>query len=120
MRRIIYWLPALAWAGVIFFFSSLPSLQSNLPGQWDFYLRKMAHITEYCILTGAIYFAFHRAHGLTNVRCLGTTALTALAFSVSDELHQYFVPGRSCRWQDVLIDLAGICIALALIKKLRK
>jgi len=40
------WLPVLVWAGVIFAFSSIPSLNSGL-GTWDYVLRKGAHTTEY-------------------------------------------------------------------------
>ena len=43
------WLPVLAWAAVIFAFSSIPSLSSGL-GAWDTVLRKGAHITEYAVL----------------------------------------------------------------------
>jgi hypothetical protein len=43
------WLPVLVWAGVIFAFSSIPSLNSGL-GSWDYVLRKGAHMTEYAIL----------------------------------------------------------------------
>ena len=29
-------------------------------------------------------------------------------YAATDELHQYFVPGRSCMWQDWLLDTAGV------------
>ena len=35
------WLPVLVWAGVIFAFSAIPSLNSGL-GTWDYVLRKGA------------------------------------------------------------------------------
>ena len=28
-------------------------------------------------------------------------------YACTDELHQYFVPGRACRFKDVMIDTAG-------------
>ena len=34
--------------------------------------------------------------------CAGT------AYAASDELHQLFVPGRSCQFRDVCIDSAGV------------
>ena len=35
------------------------------------------------------------------------TVLICFLYSVSDEVHQYFVPGRACRLLDVVIDTAG-------------
>ena len=41
-------------------------------------------------------------------------------YAVSDEIHQYFVPGRACMLRDMLLDtcgsLAGIVAALAAVK----
>ena len=46
---------------------------------------------------------------------LGAAAL----YAVTDEVHQYFVPGRSCELRDVLVDtsgaLTGILAAFALL-----
>ena len=43
------WLPVIVWAGVIFAFSSVPSLGTGL-GTWDLVLRKLAHVSEYAVL----------------------------------------------------------------------
>ena len=58
------WLPVVAWAAVIFAFSSVPSLSTHL-GTWDLVLRKLAHMTEYAVLallllraTGSYAWAF--------------------------------------------------------------
>ena len=91
------WLPVLAWAAVIFAFSSVPSLSSGLGG-WDLVLRKLAHVSEYAIL-GALLL---RATGRPRL-ALGLAAL----YAVSDEVHQHFVEGRHAASVDVLIDTAG-------------
>jgi VanZ family protein len=100
------WLPVLVWAGVIFAFSSIPSLNSGL-GTVDLVLRKLAHMTEYAILvallvraTGSYVWAF---------------ALT-VAYAASDELHQHFVRGRHGSPLDVAIDAAGALIGVALLR----
>jgi hypothetical protein len=50
LRRVASaWLPAVAWAGLIFAVSSIPSLSTGL-GVWDLVLRKLAHVTEYAVL----------------------------------------------------------------------
>jgi VanZ family protein len=100
------WLPVLVWAGVIFAFSSIPSLNSGL-GTWDYVLRKGAHMTEYAILAVLL------------VRATGSY-VWALVFSVSyaatDELHQTFVRGRHGSPIDVAIDAAGALIGLAILR----
>lgn len=35
------------------------------------------------------------------------TIVICFLYAVSDEIHQYFVPGRACRLFDVLIDISG-------------
>lgn len=39
-----------------------------------------------------------------------------LAYAISDELHQRFVPGRTGTAIDVLIDLLGATLSLALLR----
>ena len=53
------WLPVVAWAALIFAFSSVPDLGTGLGG-WDLVLRKIAHAAEYAIL-GALLVARDRA-----------------------------------------------------------
>src|SRR3989344_3468497 len=44
------WLPVILWAGMIFYFSSIPDLRSGFPDMWDLALRKIAHAGEFGIL----------------------------------------------------------------------
>jgi VanZ family protein len=105
------WLPVLVWAGVIFAFSSIPSLNSGL-GTWDYVLRKGAHMTEYAILAGLL------------VRATGSymwAFVLAVAYAGSDEFHQTFVRGRHGSPIDVGIDAVGALIGLSLLRsKMRR
>ena len=76
------WLPASLWACLIFALSGVPSLGTDL-GVWDTVLRKLAHATEYAIL----------AVLLTRALSPPAAWLGAVAFAVTDELHQALVPG---------------------------
>ena len=96
------WLPVLAWAAVIFALSSLPGLGTGL-GTWDLVLRKLAHVGEYAVL-GALLL---RALG----RPLPAAAL-GVAYAVTDELHQRFVPGRLGSPRDVAIDAVGVALGI--------
>ena len=105
MRAISRFGPPLVLLGGIFFFSAQPDLGTGL-GVWDTILRKAAHMAEY----GLLWFLWHRA--LQRPSPL-PAALITLAYAASDELHQSFVDGRHGTPVDVLIDAAGIAVAIA-------
>ncbi len=46
-------------------------------------------------------------------------AFSGIGWAVLDEIHQFFVPGRFCSFQDVLADTAGLLLALWLFSRLR-
>jgi VanZ family protein len=96
------WLPVVLWAGVIFAFSSIPSLGTGL-GFWDLVLRKLAHATEYAVLAVLLLRALGSAVAAWGV---------AVAYAVTDEFHQRFVSGRVGAPRDVLIDAAGAAAGL--------
>jgi VanZ family protein len=96
------WLPVVVWMGVIFAFSSIPSLNSGL-GTWDYVLRKGAHMTEYAVLACLL------------VRALGSFGWAfalAVPYAATHEFHQTFVRGRHGTPVDVAIDGVGALIGL--------
>lgn len=105
--------------GIIFLFSScnatISSLQSNMIVNFlsdlipvnSFIVRKLAHFSLFLILATSIYL-FSKSYILS-------LSLSSL-YAISDEFHQYFVPGRSCELRDMLIDILGVVIALLIIK----
>ena len=96
------WLPVVLWAAVIFAFSSVPSLGTDL-GTWDLILRKCAHLTEYAIL-GALLARATRSPGLA--------LLLGGLYAVTDEVHQTFVEGRVGAPLDVAIDTIGALVGV--------
>jgi VanZ family protein len=108
-RAIFLWLPVVAWAGVIFTLSSIPSLSSGL-GDWDYVLRKCAHMTEYAVLGGLLLRALESEL---------PSFLAAVAYAASDELHQHFVRGRHASPVDVAIDAVGVAAGLVAWRRLR-
>jgi VanZ family protein len=122
LRRAVfflrYWLPVLLWAGLIFALSSISGLESGLPKQWDFLLRKLGHIVEYAILTALLIRAL-QAHGLPPNKTLIWGALLALLYALSDEIHQSFIPGREGALRDVLIDGLGVGLVTLLFLSLQ-
>ena len=100
----------LVWAGVIFAFSSIPSLSTHL-GTWDLVLRKAAHMTEYAILAALL----RRATGSSP-----WAFALAVAYAASDEFHQTFVRGRHGSPVDVGIDAIGVAIGLMAWRRCRR
>jgi len=105
------WLPVVAWAALIFGLSSVPDLGTGLGG-WDLLLRKLAHVTEYAVLT----FLWWRAlHGLGLRAALPAAVAISLLYACTDEFHQTFVEGRHGTPVDVGVDSIGMAIAAVAI-----
>jgi VanZ family protein len=107
--RARLWLPVVAWAALIFAFSSVPDLGTGLGG-WDHALRKLAHAAEYAILGALLLRATGRA---------GPALALGVLYAVSDEVHQSFVPGRVGSPLDVALDALGVAIGVLAWQALR-
>jgi VanZ family protein len=87
-------------------------LNSVLGEMASFAVRKAAHFTEYFILFLLWFNLLHDKFGLK--KAIGYSIAAVFLYSVTDELHQMFVPGRAARIADVMIDLSGGCAAAAI------
>ena len=50
----------------------------------------------------------------------GISAIFWIVFSITDEIHQLFVGGRSGRIEDVIIDSIGVMIGIIFFQIIRK
>ena len=112
LTLITAYLPSFLWALIIFIFSS----QSVLPGFeqsiYDFFLKKSAHIFVYLILYLLIFKAVSQTVAEKHKKIiLILPILICFGYSVSDELHQSFVPGRFGTFRDIGFDMLGVTIA---------
>lgn len=127
---IAYGLPPLAWAGVIFWFSSRTATQAgdalgplaNIP-----LVSEAFHFGEYCLLAFLVFrlmTAVAVPRGVESAKSgppvqprdllLGNISGAAtFAYAISDEIHQTFVPGRTFSVEDLAVDLAGIVTGVA-------
>ena len=115
-------LPALTWAAVIFAFSAQPDLPHVPQSLLDLLVRKGAHMTEYAILAVLLYRALVPAVVREGPSAPLLAWLLAVAYAMSDEVHQSFVPGRTAAVLDVGIDATGALlglIALHLVHRVR-
>lgn len=79
--------------------------QTAVTHEVEHIVRKLAHFSLYALLG----FLTSCTAGRRKLLSRGSAAVLAICFiyACSDELHQFFVPGRSCQFTDVLIDNAG-------------
>ncbi len=110
-RAALRVLAPLALMALIFVLSAQPDLDSGL-GTLDLVLRKLAHMTEYALLT--LLWAWALAPFTRWSAPAG--AVIAIAYAATDEFHQTFVEGRTGSIADVGIDAIGVLIALALLR----
>ena len=112
-----YWGPVLAQMGLIFYFSAQPK---GSPVLEDFPLPGgVGHFIGYGLLGFLLYRAFNRGLAGWSGKAAGKSLLVAFLYALSDELHQLFVPGRQAALTDVVIDTAGILLALLLVRLLQ-
>lgn len=141
--KFALWALVLIWMAVIFSFSSesaeestetsdgivdvvidrvLETVEEDLSKEEHESLRmKISHIVRKCahfaafMLLGILARAALAQHTpkilLGGAATLGGCAL----YAVSDEIHQHFVPGRACRFTDVLIDSSGSLCGILLV-----
>ena len=133
--KYISWIPAVLVMIVIFLFSARPAVSSNdsskaiaaqvleiyeeitnneidtnvredILDKLNHVVRKSAHYLEYTLLAWCI--CLHLAVlKLGRKKLFAYAILCSAAYALTDEIHQYFVPGRSCQLTDVLLDSCG-------------
>ncbi len=107
------WLAVLLWMGVIYWLSSISDLAAPFPTLAHIIVRKFAHAFEFGVLTLFLIRAFHRPRPAILV----LSAIVALVYAVSDELHQGAVAGRVATVHDVVVDAWGAIIAALVYAK---
>lgn len=76
-----------------------------------FIVRKTAHFTEYFIL-GLILILYLQTKEKLATKYIILAIIFCVLYATSDEIHQLFVDGRSCKIMDILIDTCGSSLAI--------
>lgn len=78
---------------------------------WHFFLRKSGHVIGYALLSVLLFRAWRETLPASRRKWTlrwATIALLATALVASlDEWHQSFLPSRTGRWQDVVLDTSA-------------
>lgn len=137
-KQIIYIIFSVLWMSVIFMFSNKNANSSDNSSKGLIYnvvsiyaktfnknidkeelvnklnhpVRKLAHFTLYFILGFFVYHVFlYSKYKWKNI----PTFIVCFLYSISDEVHQMFIPGRAGQVKDVLIDSSGVLAILLII-----
>ena len=78
----------------------------------SFVVRKGAHYTEYLFLGVSLFLT---VRDLRKRASFWIPWAIGTLYAITDEVHQYFVPGRSCELRDVLIDACGVAVGVAIV-----
>ena len=143
----LFWIITISWIVMIFHLSNQTAVQSSNTSNMivnvineilgvdiedDTVIRKVAHATEFAILTIFTYVALSSTNKISNqtsyaespVKLMRSDNEMNIVFTlwftilnaIFDEYHQLFVDGRDGSIRDVLIDLIGIVIVLIIIR----
>ena len=89
-------------------------------GPWHFVIRKGGHVVGYAILSILLFRAWRAtwaaSHGPRwTARWAGAAILGTILVATLDEWHQTFLPSRTGKWQDVVLDTGAGLIAQIVI-----
>ncbi|HBP39137.1 MAG TPA: VanZ family protein [Clostridiales bacterium] len=129
---ILSWLPVLVWMALIFFLSGQNGNESGRLSRWvtvglirllrlaetneriaiwQSVIRTCAHGASFYILAILVSWALTRSK-VQDIRNMILALLISIIYAATDEMHQALVPGRASQWIDLLVDGAGILLAI--------
>ena len=137
-KFLLYWLPLLVWMCIIFTASGdansshhsslifepfihwlFPHMSQEHVERLHYGFRKCCHLTEYAIFAVLAWRAIRQPRRNDRRPWRWDEAGLALAilflYAATDELHQVYVPTRTAEVSDVIVDVCGGTVALALL-----
>ena len=105
----------------------VPQVQESFVSQLDEVLRKTGHFAGYGILSGLVFLALRNTN-YDRLRAILSRPwgiywrdfwrwewvllgmMVTVVTAAADEIHQTFIPSRTGRWQDVVLDSCGAMV----------
>ena len=138
MKRIILGILLIIWASTIFMFSHQGGEQSSGTSQGTVrivleniipnhltenqreeliqkiepFIRKLAHYVIY-IIGGILIYSFMKTFSVKRPFIL--SQIIGTVYAITDEWHQYFMPGRSAQISDILLDAFGVLTGIIMM-----
>ena len=113
LRPLLYWLPAIAVVVLIFVLSSQSGLRVSEDAAVDKPFRITGHLLAFATLAACLLLALSRGRRPRLAHVVIAFAVTVL-YGASDEWHQSFVPDRTGRLDDLVVDTIGVIVGLGL------
>jgi VanZ family protein len=118
-RPWLWWGLAAAWMGLIFYFSAQTNFDF-VPERWQVDPVSWAvHFGEYAVLALLLWQALRATPRLSR-RATSLAFILTVLYAISDEWHQFYVPGRYSDVRDVMVDALGALVALLLAQRLQR
>ena len=131
IKKVISIALLIMWMGLIFYFSQqdatdssslsngfIATIYSFITGKeatlevlekYSFIVRKLAHFSVYFVFG---LLSFNTMYQFKTKHKYSYAFLISFIYSISDEIHQIFIPGRAGQIRDVLIDSSGALLAI--------
>ena len=87
----------------------------ELADQYQYPVRKLAHMTEYCLLAICVSLPLY-VYGLRGFALTFLAGILCVAFAASDEFHQTMVANRGPSVKDVGIDSIGVLFGITFVR----
>jgi len=117
MNRFWLKVPAILYAVLIFGLSSFSKTPSVKIPIWNF--DKLVHMLEYTVFGILLMLAFRSNQiGKPMRRANLQSSILGVLYGLSDEIHQYFVPGRTSSLADLGADALGILLGVWIFNRL--
>lgn len=119
LLKTIFTLPSLIFMASIVYLSN----QSQVPPILNqlFSSDKLLHFCGYFVLGLSIQFAYaSNFSGWTNRKSTLISFLTGSIFGLTDEIHQLYIPGRSCDIFDLAVDMLAVGLSLILFNVIKR
>jgi VanZ family protein len=69
------------------------------------------HLFAYLIFGLTLIYGIYKSVNLSSIKEFLILFSCGSVYAITDEIHQYFVPGRTCDIFDILADITGIVLS---------
>ena len=130
-----YWLPPLVWMALIWSISSDLGSTDHSAGPFAWIMtvlfpwatpaqielahvavRKLGHMVEYAILAVLWFRTLYAGRRLPFTSSALMSLAISIAWAITDEVHQSFVPSRNASALDVIVDSTGATLVLLALR----
>lgn len=110
LNKVIFLVPSIICSFTIFILSHQPNMQLDYTG--FVFEDKLWHFIAYACLGSSIFYAVSNISKKNISRLILNSLIICSIFALSDEIHQYFIPGRMFELSDIIADIFGALTAI--------